>query len=250
MLETDQKKVWKARAKTYNNLKWVNNDNLKNAMIKHGDFAPHHIVLDAGTGTGAVAVTIAPHVKEVHGIDISPEMLSMAFSGCKNVSYKEGDVRTMQIPDANYDRVTARNVFHNILSPEDRLKAAKECLRVLKKGGKFILQEGVPPHPSLKADFEKIFALKETRITFVPDDMKKLLRDAGFAKVSVRVVRDPHFDLLNWLDNDGTLGEDVKKKIVELHVNGSEKFKKHYNVRKTGGRVLIDTNAAFAIGEK
>ncbi|MBI4019237.1 MAG: methyltransferase domain-containing protein [Candidatus Aenigmarchaeota archaeon] len=250
MLETDQKKVWKARAKTYNNLKWVNNDNLKKAILKHGDFAPNQIVLDAGTGTGAIAVTIAPHVKEVHGIDISPEMLSLAFNGCKNVFYKEGDIRSMNIADGYYDRVTARNVFHNILSAEDRLKAAKECLRVLKKGGKFILQEGVPPHPSLKSDFERIFALKETRVTFVPEEMKKLLRDAGFAKASVEIVKDPDFDLINWLDNDGTLSEEVKKRIVYLHVNGSEEFKKHYNVRTAGGRILIDTNAAFAIGEK
>ncbi|MBI4014487.1 MAG: methyltransferase domain-containing protein [Candidatus Aenigmarchaeota archaeon] len=250
MIESDQKKVWKARAATYNNLKWVNNSTLKRAMLEHGRFGRTHSVLDAGTGTGVIASLVAPFVKEVHGIDISKEMLSFANNGHPNTVFKEGDVRKMTYPDARFDRVIARNVFHNILMEEDRLRAARECRRVLKKGGWFILQEGVPPHASLKRDFEKIFALKETRATFLPEEMASLLKQAGFAKVSVNIIDDKDFDLKNWLDNDGTLSEEVKQKIIDMHVNGTEEFKKHYNLRASAGRVLIDTKAALVIGEK
>ena len=153
MIESDQKKLWKARAATYNNLKWVNNSVLKQAVLENGRFERHHSVLDAGTGTGIIASLIAPLVKEVHGIDISPEMLSFVSNGHPNTVFKEGDVRKMTYPDARFDRVITRNVFHNILVEEDRLRATRECRRVLKKGGWLILQEGVPPHASLKRDF-------------------------------------------------------------------------------------------------
>jgi ubiquinone/menaquinone biosynthesis C-methylase UbiE len=249
MLEKDQKNVWKARAATYNNLKWVNNDRLKEAIVKYGEFKSDHIVLDAGTGTGAIALAIEPHIKEIHGIDISSEMLSFIPKKSRIIK-KEGSILKMEYPDDMFDRITARNVFHNILEESDRRNSVKECLRTLKKGGKFILQEGVPPHSSLKKDFEKIFSLKEERTTFTVEEMADILKDSGFIRIETHVISDPDFDLNNWLDNDGTLDEETKTKIIALHANSSDNFKKHYNLRNVNGKVIIDTNSAIVIGEK
>ena len=249
MIEKDQKKIWKRRASTYNNLDWVNKEELKNSIIRYGDFNKNHIVLDGGTGTGVIASLIAPHVKEVYGIDISPEMLSLAKNE-KNMILEEGDMRDINHPENKFDRVVSRNVFHNILSTEDRLKSAKECYRVLKNSGKFIFQEGVPPNSNLKKDFEEIFSLKETRVVFLPEDIENLLIEAGFKKIETHIIIDSDFDLNNWLDNDGTLDETTKKKIIDLHLNSTPEFKKYYNLRKIDDKVLIDTRVAIVIGEK
>ena len=177
MLERNQKILWAARARTYNNLDWVNDKDLEHKLLECGKFQSHHVVLDAGTGTGVVAFSIAPYVKEVYGIDQSEAMIQAAeWDSHGNVQFRVGDIRDIPYSNGKFDRVTCRNVFHNLLEPSDRLLAAAECQRVLRNGGRFIISEGVPPHDSLKEDFERIFELKEIRITFTPDDLINLMR--------------------------------------------------------------------------
>ena len=251
MLERDQKKLWAHRAKNYNKLAWVHDPNLQKKVVECGQFMPHHTVLDAGTGTGAIAYAVSPYVREVCGIDQSEPMLEGALAnldGYRNIRFELGDVRNIQYPDAEFDRVTSRNVFHNILEYEDRLKAASECMRILKSGGRFILSEGVPPHDSLKEDFERIFALKETRIVFTSGDLAELVKKAGCSRIEVHHASSKDFNLSNWLDNDGTLENHVKQEIIDLHLNGTDDFKRHYNLRLIEGEVLIDTISAFVVG--
>ena len=251
MLERDQKKLWSARAENYSRLCWVSDNNLEAKILEVGDFKSDHCVLDAGTGTGAVARSIAPYVKVVHGIDQSPEMLALAKNnGENNINYQLGDIRNMPFSSSYFDRVTSRNVFHNILDSGDRQNAVAECFRVLKPKGKFVFSEGVPPHESLKADFEKIFSLKEIRITFSIQDIVDLLSIVGFSDIKSYSAVAKDFELNNWLDNDGTLNSSVKKAIIDLHIHSSEKFKELYNLRVQGSSVLIDTVSAFVVGTK
>ena len=127
MLETDQKKLWAARARTYDNLNWVSDANLQGKRVECGDFKPYQVVLDAGTGTGVVASVVAPYVKHVYGIDQSQAMLKIASSklhGSGSIQLGVGDIRSIAFPDETFDRVTSRNVFHNILELDDRVRAA------------------------------------------------------------------------------------------------------------------------------
>jgi SAM-dependent methyltransferase len=137
-----------------------------------------------------------------------------------------------------------------ILVTEDRLRAALECHRVLRPGGRFVISEGIPRRPELKDEFAKIFEPKEERVVFLSKDIRDLLSAAGFRQVEVHELEDPDFDLHNWLDNDPYVSDAKRREIIQLHTEGSEEFRCAYNVRSHNGRVLIDTSVAFLVGTK
>ena len=63
-------------------------------------------VLDAGCGPGHTALTFAPHVAEVVGVDLSDAMLAQgrqlaAERSLTNVEFREGDVEALPVEDGS-----------------------------------------------------------------------------------------------------------------------------------------------------
>jgi ubiquinone/menaquinone biosynthesis C-methylase UbiE len=249
-METDQKEVWKKRAERYNNLEWVHKKDIVSQLVHIGEFKSHETFLDAGTGTGKLATTIAPLVKEAHGLDLSPEMISQIKHNHANLTLKVGAIHEMDYSSDYFDKITARLVFHHILDDNELHASLKQCLRVLKKGGKMLISEGVPPHKDLKQDFIKIFKYKEHRRTFLPEELKSFMEQAGFSSVQIHLITDKGMSINNWIDNDGTISSENKQKIKDLHRNGSALFKEKYNLRETEDDILIDVTVAIVVGEK
>ena len=57
----------------------------------------------------------------------------------KNVSFLRGDTVHLDFPDESFDAVVSNYVYHNI--PGHRQEYLLETLRVLKKGGVFVLHD-------------------------------------------------------------------------------------------------------------
>ena len=69
-------------------------------------------VLDAGCGTGRVAVELARHGISVLGVDVDPAMLATARKVAPSLSWVEGDLATVVLPAASFDvAVLAGNVL-------------------------------------------------------------------------------------------------------------------------------------------
>jgi len=242
----DQNKFWKTRSEKYNNLEWVNDNSYIKAFIRAGNFKKTDMVLDVGTGTGVIAHAISPLVKEVIGLDISQDMLE--HSNWKDNKYFiRRDIRQSIFHKEVFDKITARMVFHHILN--NTQKAMNECFRLLKKGGKMILAEGVPPAPDVKKDYIKIFRLKEKRLTFLEEDLTGLMKKAGFRNIKVIPFVMNNFSVKNWLRNSG-LSVDKQKQIFAMHINGSDLFKKAYNLKTADGDCFIDTRSLIIVGVK
>ncbi len=100
-------------------------------------------VLDLGTGTGAVAFLAGPLVGEegeVIGVDPSPQMLTLAGeraakSGLSNISFREGRAEEIPAEDGRFDIFLTCLTFMYVI---DRASAARECARVLRRGGRFV----------------------------------------------------------------------------------------------------------------
>lgn len=242
----EQEEFWKVRAKQYNELQWANEKNYLNAVVEAGDFKKNHLVLDVGTGTGIVLHAIAPKVHEIIGLDISQAMLE--HSNWQNNKYfVKRDIREPFFHESVFDRVVARMAFHHII--EDTQKAVDECYRILKPGGKFVLSEGIPPNKQVKKDYIEIFKLKEERITFMPEDLKEMMKKAGFKNIRTSTYVMPRMSINNWLEKSG-LPPQRQDKIFEMHICATDYFKKAYNMKIIRGDCLIDIKYVIIVGEK
>jgi SAM-dependent methyltransferase len=96
-------------------------------------------VLDAGTGTGTLALGISPHAREVVGVDLVPELLSEArrlASTRENVSFVEGDVLALPFEPESFDLAASSRTLHHVARPELLIS---ELARVTRPGGDVLL---------------------------------------------------------------------------------------------------------------
>jgi len=112
-------------------------------------------VLDVGCGRGLMLVGAAKRLRTgtVTGIDIwqaedlsgnAPDaaLTNAAREGVADrVEVRTADMRAMPFPDATFDVVVSRAAIHNLYSPADRAKAIAEIARVLKPGGRALIDD-------------------------------------------------------------------------------------------------------------
>lgn len=247
-MKKQREEFWKKRAKNYEKLQWAIKGGYLHAFLDAGEFSAEDVVLDIGSGTGIIAHTVAPHTKEVVGIDISDDMLSHAFDHrTRNEKFLNMDARKLDFPDKYFSKVTARMVFHHILN--NTQKAADECYRVLKKGGKMVLSEGVPPSEAVIPFYVKMFKLKEERLTFMEGDLVGLMKGSGFKNIQTKIYHSRRSSIKNWLENSG-LPKKTQNQIMRMHMDMDEQCKCAYNFVKQGDDCLIDMKFAIVVGEK
>ncbi len=246
------KTAWDKRAHRYNNLDWANHDLYFQILLEELHLTGEETLLDLGTGTGKIAYTVQPYCRKVIGIDSSPEMLAIANKNLDvlshdNILFQQAAVDHLPFQDGTFDVVIARMVLHHVL--ENLQAALTECHRVLRRGGRIVIAEGVPPNYRLKADFVEIFKWKEKRHTFLEEDLMKLVADAGFQRINVRTFFMDAISVNNWLEHAELPKENVAK-ILELHRNANPYFKQAYRLTEQNGDILIDMKHAIVTGEK
>jgi ubiquinone/menaquinone biosynthesis C-methylase UbiE len=98
-------------------------------------------VLDLATGTGTVAVWMAPFVGSVNAVDIAEGMIcaakqKVAAQGMSNVRLDVMQSYQLEFPDETFEVVTCVNALHVMSHP---VEALLEMKRVTKVGGRLIL---------------------------------------------------------------------------------------------------------------
>jgi demethylmenaquinone methyltransferase/2-methoxy-6-polyprenyl-1,4-benzoquinol methylase len=108
-------------------------------------------LLDIGGGTGRVASALLDDVDEVIIADVSMGMLRQTHrSTLKPVcSHSE----SLPFPDSFFDRVIMVDALHHVI---DQPASAHEMLRVLKPGGRIVIEE-----PDINSFAVKLIALAE-----------------------------------------------------------------------------------------
>lgn len=96
--------------------------------------------LDLGSGTGRMAPALAGSFGgPVHGVEPSGEMRAQALAHADHpaVTYADGSAEHIPLPDASCDAALLFYVWHHVV---DRDAAARELCRVVKPGGKLLVQ--------------------------------------------------------------------------------------------------------------
>lgn len=100
-------------------------------------------VVDVGTGTGLLALGIAPTVSQVQAVDISPAMTGYLRRqaerlGLGNVEPITATAIDLPLPDASATVVVSNYVYHH-LSDADKESGIAEAFRVLRPGGRIVV---------------------------------------------------------------------------------------------------------------
>ncbi len=142
--------------------------------------------LEIGCGPGRLMAPMAEHFGEVHGVDVSDEMLALARKRLANVPgarfhLVSGD-NLAPIGDAAIDFVYSYTVFQHIPSREAVLNYLREAHRVLKPRGILRCQiRGTPPTPlEIKYSGDTW-----TGCYFTADEMAKFARAEKFPLLEI-----------------------------------------------------------------
>jgi arsenite methyltransferase len=169
---------------------------LDNARIRAGD-----AVVDAGTGTGLIALGAAERVGvdgDVFAVDISVDCLEglRRVASASNVFYLIGSADILPLTNESVDVICTRSV---LIYVEDKAEAAREFFRVLRPGGRVSMFEPVNRRNTRLSEAVDFGDLQERlaeweradyedpddpMLNFDEHDLQEHFRDAGFVDVT------------------------------------------------------------------
>lgn len=195
------------------------------AATVHGFVLPHgdERAIDVGTGVGALALALAPLVREVVGVDPSPDLLAYARArALPNTTFVEADGVHLPFDDGAFDLACTLRTLHHVARPELVLA---ELTRVTRPGGRILVVDQIAPVDPLEAlaidRFERARDASHTRL--LPEiDLRQLFEANGLTLVRDRhdVERRP---LDAYLDLAGCTGE-AREGALALAPQGRETY--------------------------
>ena len=151
---------------------------------------PGETVLDLGSGGGIdcfLAAKMVGPTGQVYGVDMTPEMVSLARAnatkvGATNVEFRLGEIEHLPIPGDTVDVIISNCVIN--LSP-DKDQVFREAFRVLRPGGRLQVSDIVwtrPVDESTRQDMEQWASCIAGAL--LESDYLDAIRAAGFVEVS------------------------------------------------------------------
>lgn len=165
--------------------------------------------LDSGTGAGALAFALAPHVREVVAVDLVPELLEQGRSrGARfpNVEFVQGDAMSLAFETGSFDLAGSLRTLHHIARPE---LVVAELARVTRPGGHVLVIDQLAPVDPLAAlelnAFERARDSSHAR-ALADIDLHHLFESNDLVLTDARYEREPR-ELGPYLDLAGCEGE-------------------------------------------
>jgi ubiquinone/menaquinone biosynthesis C-methylase UbiE len=141
--------------------------------------------LEIGFGSGIFIKKYMSHVSKIAGIDYSEDMVKLAsdinrkFIESGKAEFKQGYASSLPWPDNEFTIVAMIETFFFLNETE---KTLSEILRVLKPGGRLIIEMAYNKDDGL--DHKKHIKRFNLKL-YSGEEMKKLLKNAGFNDVVI-----------------------------------------------------------------
>lgn len=158
------------------------------AFINLLDLNHEKRALEIGCGTGRLAVQVAPKVKSLLGIDVSPKTVSVAKQhlNFSNVQILCEDFYNFK-SEARFDLIYSSLTFMHF---SDKQGAINKAYELLTKGGRFVL--------SIDKNQSEFIDYGTRKIKVYPDNpqtITALLKNSGFCKIEVQETPLAHLIL-------------------------------------------------------
>ncbi|MFC1853474.1 class I SAM-dependent methyltransferase [candidate division CSSED10-310 bacterium] len=139
-------------------------------------------LLDAGGGTGRISEHLRSQVGQLVICDLSLKMLTQARH-LKALSAIQAHTEQLPFPEESFERIVVVDAFHHFC---DQKLALHELLRVLKPGGRLVIEE-----PDKKKFVVKLVALAE-KLAFMksqfysPEEIRAMVISPGLSTTIIR----------------------------------------------------------------
>jgi ubiquinone/menaquinone biosynthesis C-methylase UbiE len=172
-------------------------------MVDVLGFRSHDTVLDVATGTGHLARAIAPRVRRIIALDLTPKMLdegrlAAEREGLTNVTFVQGLAEHLPYPADTFDAVVSRFGVHHFAEPYIQVR---EMARVCRPGGRVALIDLVAPDDEAEAltynFLERLRDPSHTRALSV-GELQSLFEECGLTDLET-ISRDVEVDVERWL---------------------------------------------------
>jgi SAM-dependent methyltransferase len=138
--------------------------------------SPSLTALEIGCGPGRLMKLLSRHFGEIHGVDVSDEMIRLARERLRDISHAHAHATSgaslTQFANESFDFVYSYAVFQHIPSRDVVLEYMSETRRVLKPGGIFHGQFNGLPHDATPDTW--------SGVTFSEDDIRNFTHENGF----------------------------------------------------------------------
>jgi len=125
------------------------------------ELAGEGAALELGIGTGRIAVPLAARGVNVHGIDLSPDMVGQlrAKPGGEDIPVTIGDFATTRVDQTFTVAYLVFNTINNLTTQDAQAACFENVAAILEPGGCFVVEVGVPAREPLS-----VFDLSETHV--------------------------------------------------------------------------------------
>jgi len=165
------------------------------------------LCLDVATGPGHTAFRIAAEASFAIGADLAPGMVVTARRlaeerGIANTAFLLADVHGLPFADSSFDLVTCRIAPHHFADID---AAFREVARVLRPGGRFVVEDSLAPDDVEEAEFLEWLEKRRdpTHVhSLTRGEWMAVMRGADL-EVTRETVHGKHHDFELWIRRTG-----------------------------------------------
>jgi radical SAM superfamily enzyme YgiQ (UPF0313 family)/SAM-dependent methyltransferase len=242
----EAKKHFKDRSSLYNkSSNWVHDDELINLIFEKASIKGDERVLDIATGTGLVAKRFKGNVKEIIGLDISPDMTEHAKNNVDKIIISSVE-KEIPVEKNSVDVAICRQGLQFVNLDH----ALKEVREVLKMSGRVVFTHLTSYGVNDRADTFKIQALRNpARVNFfAPGDLESQLELNGYRVIETVKYISPE-SVSKWI-NHGASTPEEREAIFDAYKEATSEFLESHKVEFFADDIIDHMVFTIVVAEK